>query len=244
MNIQMWLRDTRRAVGQWLLASNEAYRYLDSTQIGVAAVGEFKPGQFTGGGSLVAAIRKGAEYKTLDYESKVEADAGLAKYLDEGWALEGLNVPQIATLPQVSGITRVYKGFRPQRCIVSEMVTATFSGKGLPDLVRHERVEDASDLVLVQCFAGAENCFPNAPTEANGICGAVFAASSGIGISWPPFESGTDVAVAFAIEPTILTRASGRCGGCGQGGRFEGYDVIPSSIKLKVRVNFLGPSLR
>jgi len=118
-----------------------------------------------------------------------------------------------SSLPQISGLTRVYKSFKPTKAILTEMVTTTFSNSTLGATTVVNYVPDASDLVLVQAFSGADNCFPNAPTEANGIAGPTFANNSlGNGISWPTINGGIDMTVGFAVEQSaafIATPPSG-----------------------------------
>lgn len=141
-----------------------------------------------------------------------------------------------SVLPQISGLTRVYKSFKPTKAILTEMVTTTFQNASFGTATRVAAVSDASDLVLVQAFSGADNCFPNAPTEANGISGPTFANNSlGNGISWPTINGGIDMTVAFAVEQTVLYQVAPPAG-------FTVDDII--SIVVKLRFNLLGPSLR
>lgn len=138
-----------------------------------------------------------------------------------------------SSLPVVSGLTRVYKSFKPTKAIVTELVTATFTQQGQPNVVLSASVPDGSDLVLVSAFSGADNCFPNAPSESNGIAGVAFANNSlGNGISWPTINGGIDMSVQFAIEPTALSRIAAPAG----------YAL--ASLFVSVRFNLLGPSLR
>ncbi len=140
------------------------------------------------------------------------------------------------TLPQVSGLTRVYKSFKPTKAILTELVTVTFSNASLGTVTRVANVADAADLVLVQAFSGADNCFPNAPTEANGISGPTFANNSlGNGISWPTINGGIDMTVAFAIEQSVVYQIT-------PPGSFTTDDI--TAITVKLRFNLLGPSLR
>jgi hypothetical protein len=137
------------------------------------------------------------------------------------------------TLPVVSGQTRVYKSFKPTKAIVTELVTATFTQQNQPNVVLSASIPDGSDLVLVSAFSGADNCFPNAPSESNGIAGVAFANNSlGNGISWPTINGGIDMSVQFAIEPTALSRIATPAG----------YTL--ASLFVSVRFNLLGPSLR
>lgn len=140
-----------------------------------------------------------------------------------------------SALPQISGLTRVYKSFKPTKAILTELVRVTYSNDS-GTAIAVANVADAADLVLVQAFSGADNCFPNAPTEANGISGPTFAnVSLGNGISWPTINGGIDMTVAFAIEESIVFQAAPPAG-------FTQADV--SSVQVTVRFNLLGPSLR
>jgi len=141
-----------------------------------------------------------------------------------------------SVLPQVSGLTRVYKSFKPTKAILTELVTVTFSNATLGPTTRVASVSDAADLVLVQAFSGADNCFPNAPTEANGISGPTFANNSlGNGISWPTINGGIDMTVAFAVEQSVVFQVAPPSG-------YTSNDI--TSIAVKIRFNLLGPSLR
>jgi hypothetical protein len=141
-----------------------------------------------------------------------------------------------SVLPQISGLTRVYKSFKPTKAILTEMVTTTFSNPSLGTRTQVASVTDASDLVLVQAFSGADNCFPNAPTESNGISGPTFANNSlGNGISWPTINGGIDMTVAFAVEESVVFRVTPPPG-------YTTDDI--QQIRVKLRFNLLGPSLR
>jgi hypothetical protein len=142
-----------------------------------------------------------------------------------------------SSLPTVSGFTRVYKSFKPTKAILTELVTVLFSNPSVgPNRTVAMNVSDASDLVLISAFSGADNCFPNAPTEANGISGPTFANNSlGNGISWPTINGGIDMTVAFAIEQSLLYAVQPPAG-------FATEDIV--SITCKIRFNLLGPSLR
>jgi hypothetical protein len=141
-----------------------------------------------------------------------------------------------SVLPQISGLTRVYKSFKPTKAILTELVTVTFTNATLGAATRVANVSDAADLVLVQAFSGADNCFPNAPTESNGISGPTFANNSlGNGISWPTINGGIDMTVAFAVEQSVVYQVAPP----------SGYTVDDiTAISVKVRFNLLGPSLR
>lgn len=140
------------------------------------------------------------------------------------------------SLPTVTGVTRVYQSFKPMKAILTEIVTATFYTSALGTATRVASVSDSSDLVLTSAFAGAQNCFPNAPTEGNGISGPTFASNSlGNGISWPTINGGIDLTVTFAIEETAIYQVTPPSG-------YTTDDI--SAISVKFRFNLLGPSLR
>lgn len=143
-----------------------------------------------------------------------------------------------SALPTFSGLTRVYKSFKPTKAILTELVTATFTKAANPDIVRAVSVQNAADLVLTQAFSGADNCFPNAPTEGSGISGPTFANNSlGNGISWPTINGGIDMTVAFAIEQSVLTQIY-------PGSFGVPADYVLAKVALKIRLNLMGPSLR
>lgn len=146
-------------------------------------------------------------------------------------------------LPHIVGSTRLYKDFKPTRAILTELVTATWSAEGLPDVEIHESVQDASDLVLFQAFAGAECCFP---ISDRGIAGSVFSpVSTGVCISWPVIRSGLDVNIVLAVEQSVLSRTRTNA-------RDESsictlspeYGFLPKSVHVKARLNLIGPILR
>lgn len=141
-----------------------------------------------------------------------------------------------STLPVVTGLTRVYKSFKPTKAILSEVIKVTFENNTLGATTRVTSVSDASDLVLTSAFSGADNCFPNAPTEGNGISGLAFANNSlGNGISWPTINGGIDMTVQFAVEEAVLYRIAPP----------TGYTVDDiTDVTVTVRFNLLGPSLR
>lgn len=141
-----------------------------------------------------------------------------------------------STLPVVSGVTRVYKSFKPTKAILTESLIVTFANDSLGTATKAAAVSDSSDLVLVSAFAGADNCFPNAPNQDNGIPGQAFANNSlGNGISWPTINGGIDMTVQFAIEPTALFQTQPPPG-------FTTDDI--TLIIVNVRFALLGPSLR
>lgn len=139
-------------------------------------------------------------------------------------------------LPQISGTTRVYESFKPTKAIVTENLIVTFQNDSLGTVTRAAAVSDSSDIVLVSAFAGAKNCFPNAPNQDNGIPGQAFANNSlGNGISWPTINGGIDMNVAFAIEQSVLYQVQPPAG-------FSIDDIV--QVQVSVRFALLGPSLR
>ncbi len=143
---------------------------------------------------------------------------------------------EAASLPTVSGLTRVYKAFKPEKAILTELVIATFTSDSLGTRTKSRSVDQAADLVMTSAFSGADNCFPNAPTENNGIAGPTFANNSlGNGISWPTINGGIDMTVAFAIEETVKYAVDPPSG-------YTDEDLV--SLKVIVRFALLGPSLR
>lgn len=145
-----------------------------------------------------------------------------------------------ASLPTFSGLTRVYKSFKPTKAILTELVTYTFTNPNAPTLTPAMSIANSADLVLVQAFSGADNCFPNAPTEGNGISGPTFSFNSlGNGISWPTINGGIDMTVAFAIEASVLNQIPVPATPAGV---LTPY--VLASVNLKIRFNLMGPSLR
>ncbi len=141
-----------------------------------------------------------------------------------------------SALPQISGLTRVYKSFKPTKVILTQNVVFLFNNTTLGDARRAKNVQDASDLVLVTAFAGADNCFPNAPNESNGIPGpALSNVAYGNGISWPTINGGIDMSVGFAIEESLLYQIDPPAG-------YVLEDLV--SVTCKVRLAMMGPSLR
>lgn len=140
------------------------------------------------------------------------------------------------SLPQITATTRVYESFKPNKGILNELVIATYTNDSDVAVTRSTNVSDASDVVLVSAFAGAKNCFPNAPNQDNGIPGSAFSPNSlGNGISWPTLNGGIDMVVAFAVEDTILYRVTPPSG-------YTQDDL--TSIEVRIRFALLGPSLR
>lgn len=140
-----------------------------------------------------------------------------------------------SALPTISGLTRVYKSFKPAKAILTEIVSVTFQNSS-GTKVKHKAVNQADDLVMIQAFSGADNCFPNAPTEANGVPGPALAnVTLGNGISWPTVNGGIDLTVSFAIEPSVLSQVDPPAG-------FTDDDIL--QIVVKTRLTLMGPSLR
>lgn len=140
-----------------------------------------------------------------------------------------------SVLPTLSGLTRVYKSFKPEKAILTEYVSVLFQNS-VTSKVRSVYVREAADLVLTSAFSGADNCFPNAPTEATGIPGPALAnIAYGNGISWPTINGGIDMTVTFACEPTTIHEVDPPDG-------FTDDDIV--QIVVKARLALLGPSLR
>lgn len=139
-------------------------------------------------------------------------------------------------LPQITGHSRAYQSFKPEKIIMTEVLIATFTNASSVTVKVAASVPDASDLVLVQAYSGNKNCFPNAPDDSNGISGAAFAFNAlGNGISWPTINPGIDVSAGVAIEETVLYRVVPPDG-------YTTDDLV--TVKVKVRINIFGPQLR
>jgi hypothetical protein len=247
METKEMLHGIRRAVAEWLMPPQKQSRYKDSTQIGVTATTELVPSMFfIGGGELVVSMSRGSEIKDLRFPKTRDANSEIARQAEEGWVLKSLSPERTVDLPRMDGRTLVYKSFKPTKAVLTELITVTHTGEGLPDITSSMVVENASDLVLVSAFSGADNCFPSAPSEDSGISGPTFAHDSlGNGISWPVIAGGNDVTLGFAIEQSVLFQVGigGRCTTCGHGDPLKGYDILPSRVSVKARMNLLGPSL-
>lgn len=139
-------------------------------------------------------------------------------------------------LPILTGKSRAYQSFKPEKMIMTEVLIFTFVNASGDTVKVAATVADASDLVLVQAYSGNMNCFPNAPDDSNGISGSAFAYNAlGNGISWPTINPGIDASVGVAVEESVLYRVVPP----------DGYtsDEL-ESVKVKVRVNIFGPQLR
>jgi hypothetical protein len=141
-----------------------------------------------------------------------------------------------SALPQISGLTRVYKSFKPAKAILTQTIVVVFSTESLGSRTKAANVTDAADLILTSAFAGADNCFPNAPNESNGIHGPALAnVAYGNGISWPTINGGIDLSVTFAIDQTVLYYIDPPAG-------YTTDDIL--SVKVVSRLALMGPSLR
>lgn len=118
----------------------------------------------------------------------------------------------IASAITTAARMRVYTSFRPRRAKLTETVCAI--------------------------YGGAANCWPTVPIE-TGISGPALSAAD---ISWPPIASRTDIVANFAILPSVLSRATGRCA-CGAGRLPPGYDAEPKSIKVTIHMDLFGPQM-
>jgi len=141
-----------------------------------------------------------------------------------------------SALPTISGASRVYKSFKPAKAILTETLTVVFQNSSLGTRTKALSVTDAADLLLTAAFSGADNCFPNAPNESNGIHGPALAnVAYGNGISWPTINGGIDMSVTFAIDQTSLFQIDPPSG-------YTSDDIV--SVKVVARLALMGPSLR
>lgn len=139
-------------------------------------------------------------------------------------------------LPTVTGATRLFQSFKPEKAIASELLIATWTNDSDVSVTTATSVTDIGDLVLIQAYSGSINCFPNAPNEENGIPGCAFARDSlGNGISWPTLNTGVDMNVSWAVESSILYRMDPPTG-------YVQADLV--SVAVTVRLALFGPSLR
>lgn len=210
----------------------ESLRGMQDSHVGAAAKAL---GQLRGALGTLAQQRFGAHAPTSKQMRSPYKDS-----TQIGISATGVFTPSswtgASSLPTISGLTRVYKSFKPTKAILTELITTTFNTATLGTKVAVASVADAADLVLVQAFSGADNCFPNAPTESNGISGQTFANNSlGNGISWPTINGGIDMTIAFAVEQSALFQVTPPVG-------YTTDDIV--SVSVKLRFNLLGPSLR
>jgi hypothetical protein len=141
-----------------------------------------------------------------------------------------------SALPTISGASRVYKSFKPAKAILTESILVVYQNSSGTRRTKAANVTDAADLLLTAAFSGADNCFPNAPNESNGIHGPALAnVAYGNGISWPTINGGIDMSVTFAIDQTVLFFIDPPAG-------FTDEDII--SVKVVARLALMGPSLR
>lgn len=141
-----------------------------------------------------------------------------------------------APLPQLSGSSRVFQSFKPEKVIVTELLIATYTNASNVSVRVAASVSDASDVVLIQLYSGNYNCFPNAPDASTGISGAAFAYNAlGNGISWPTINPGIDVSATIGVEESVLYRFVPPDG-------YDAGDLV--SVRVRVRINLFGPQLR
>lgn len=141
-----------------------------------------------------------------------------------------------SALPTISGASRVYKSFKPAKAILTETLLVVFQNSSLGSRTKAASVTDAADLLLTAAFSGADNCFPNAPNESNGIHGPALAnVAYGNGISWPTINGGIDMSVTFAIDQTALFFIDPPAG-------YSQDDIV--SVTCTARLALMGPSLR
>jgi len=136
-------------------------------------------------------------------------------------------------LPELGTSARVYKFFKPTKCVLSESIEATFRGDSLPDKTIIEHVTNNDDIMLWQVYCGADNCFPCEPAPENCIPGAVFAANSvGNEVSWPSINPGINFTIGFLIDSSVLSRVQAQ----------SGYDPTPKRIIVRIRCYLYGRS--
>lgn len=139
-------------------------------------------------------------------------------------------------LPTVTGATRLFQSFKPEKAIASEVLIGTYTNGSDVTAKSATAVVDLGDIVLVQAYSGSLNCFPNAPNESNGIPGTAFRADSlGNGISWPTLNTGVDMSITWAVEESVLYRLTPPTG-------YTQADLV--SVKVIIRLALFGPSLR
>lgn len=210
----------------------ESLRGMQDSHVGAArqiaqlkgALGQLAAGRFAGHAPVSKQMRSPYKDSTqigiLIDTGDIQAVPGSNPWVNAG------------AIPTYNGSTRVYKSFKPTKAILTELVTYNFVNGAATQKVS-QAVPNSADLVLVQAFSGADNCFPNAPNESNGIAGPTFSFNSlGNGISWPTINGGIDMTVAFGIEESILYNVPAP----------TGYTL--SMIRVKIRLNLMGPSLR
>ena len=143
-----------------------------------------------------------------------------------------------ASLPTVTGRTRLYESFKPIRVVADEQLIVTFHNAKLSDdhISVAVDVPNAGDLKLIGVFAGAKNCFPSAPDQTTGVSGESLAARSLSNyVDWPVIRGGCDLVISFAIRRTAVFRATPPTGyGCA--------DI--TSIEVMTALSLFGRSVR
>lgn len=135
--------------------------------------------------------------------------------------------------PTATGKTRVYKSFKPAKVVVTELVKAVFAASGESNVTKYAKVQGAQDIVLITAFSGADNCFPNAPSDDEGIDCETFANNAlGVGISWPTINGGIDMTVGFSVQGSVLAQVAAP----------DGFEL--DHVDVTIRMTLLGPSLR
>lgn len=216
----------------------------DSTQIGIRAEVSFAPEEIKPGCYAIEFAKEGSANQVFEANPSDKMSQLVLAQVADGWNLVNVYKLNSRTI-LFTGKERVYQSFKPDRMILTEDVTATFGGPNLPDLTFTRNVEDASDLVLVQAFAGSYNCFPCAPNPDTGVSGQAFSHRSlGNGISWPMIQAGVDVNFGLAVKPTILRHVRPTCRRCGEDDLPAGYDRTPKMITVTAVVNLKGLLLR
>lgn len=210
----------------------------DWTQIAVKASKTFVPGlAFQDAGGPTAIVTKGGRDEEINASDATDLGEQLKERFRSGWKLTSVNqkAADSSVLPMATGSRRVFQSMKAMKLIASQMMVATYGGKGLPDRRFVVQARRPMDVVLIQAYSGSVNCFPNAPTEDGGIPGVAFSFDAAGTIDWPTINSGVDMSMAWLIEPSVLSHTPPLP---------EGYDPIPKIMTVQVRAALFGPSLR
>ena len=136
---------------------------------------------------------------------------------------------------EAAGSSTVYTSFKPNRIVLTQMVTAIFD-TGHSHAASVGESATASDLLVVGAYSGSLNTFPNAPSAQTGIHGPAIAANAfGVGISWPTVNAGIPVSVNVQVLQTALYRAPVPTG-------FSMSDLV--GVYVDVFFAMFGPQLR
>jgi hypothetical protein len=138
-----------------------------------------------------------------------------------------------AAYPTIPGRQRVYKDFKAEKIVITELVTATFTASGQANVVGYAKVPQAGDVLIMSGSSGVDPWFPTAVTPDAAIDAESFSSGAlGVGVSLPTVQGGYDAVVTYIIMPTVLAAVAAPTG------------FTLSTLTVEVRMTLIGPSLR